>query len=145
VERLAALGVALAVAAAGSGAARATTHVRSPAAVVRAWSKALNANDNEAAGRLFAKNARVIQGPLDARIPMHALAVEFNDTLPCAGRILRMSVKGDRVVATFVLGHRPKHTCDGPGQQAAALFVVQKGKIVLWEQVAVPAPSGPTA
>jgi limonene-1,2-epoxide hydrolase len=145
VERLAALGVALAVAAAGSGAARATTHVRSPAAVVRAWSKALNANDNEAAGRLFAKNARVIQGPLDARIPTHALAVEFNDTLPCAGRILRMSVKGDRVVATFVLGHRPKHTCDGPGQQAAALFVVQKGKIVLWEQVAVPAPSGPTA
>ena len=145
-ERLAALGVALAVAAAGSGTARATTDTPSPAAVVRAWSNALNANDNEAAGRLFAKNARVIQGPLDARIPTHALAVVFNNTLPCAGRIERMAVKGNQVVATFVLGHRPKHTCDGPGQEAAALFVVQKGKIVLWEQLALPpAPSGPTA
>ena len=145
-ERLAALGAALAVAAAGSGAATATTDTPSPAAVVRAWSNALNANDNETAGGLFAKNARVIQGTLDARIPTHKLAVLFNSTLPCAGRIVAMTVKGERVVATFVLGHRPKHTCDGPGQKAAALFVVRKGKIVLWAQIAPPAaPSGPTA
>ena len=51
---------------------------------------------------------------------------------------------GNRVVATFVLGKRPKHRCDGPGQKAAALFVVRRGKIVLWEQVAVPAEP-PTA
>jgi limonene-1,2-epoxide hydrolase len=147
VERLAALGAALAVAAAGSGAAQATTVTPSPGAVVRAWSKALNANDNAAAGRLFAKNARVIQGQLDARIPTQALAAAFNSSLPCAGRIVRMTVKGNEVLATFVLGHRPKHTCDGPGQKAAALFVVQKGKITLWEQVAVPPPpsSGPSA
>jgi len=145
VERLAALGAALAVAAAGSGAAHAMTGTLSPAGVVRAWSKALNANDNETAGGLFAKNARVVQGPLDARLPTHKLAVLFNSTLPCAGRIVAMTVKGDRVLATFVLGHRPKHTCDGPGQKAAALFVVDRGKIVLWEQVAVPAASGPTA
>jgi limonene-1,2-epoxide hydrolase len=146
VQRLAALGAALAVAAACSGAALATTDTPSPAAVVRAWSKALNANDNEAAGRLFAKNARVVQGPLDARLPTQALAAVFNNTLPCAGRIITLEVKGNTVLATFVLGHRPKHTCDGPGQKAAALFVVKKGKITLWEQVAVPpAPSGPTA
>ena len=145
-QRLAALGAALAVAAACSGAALATTDTPSPAAVVRAWSKALNANDNEAAGRLFAKNARVVQGPLDARLPTQALAAVFNNTLPCAGRIITLEVKGNTVLATFVLGHRPKHTCDGPGQKAAALFVVKKGKITLWEQVAVPpAPSGPTA
>ena len=145
-QRLAALGAALAVAAACSGAALATTDTPSPAAVVRAWSKALNANDNEAAGRLFAKNARVVQGPLDARLPTQALAAVFNNTLPCAGRIVTLEVKGNTVLATFVLGHRPKHTCDGPGQKAAALFVVKKGKITLWEQVAVPpAPSGPTA
>jgi limonene-1,2-epoxide hydrolase len=146
VQRLAALGAALAVAAACSGAALATTDTPSPAAVVRAWSKALNANNNETAGRLFAKNARVVQGPLDARLPTQALAAVFNNTLPCAGRIVTLEVKGNTVLATFVLGHRPKHTCDGPGQKAAALFVVKKGKITLWEQVAVPpAPSGPTA
>ncbi len=145
-QRLAALGAALAVAAACSGTALATTDTPSPAAVVRAWSNALNANDNEAAGRLFAKNARIVQGTLDARIPTHALAVMFNNTLPCAGRVVAMDVKGDSVVATFVLGHRPKHKCDAPGQKAAALFVVKKGKITLWAQVAVPpAPSGPTA
>jgi limonene-1,2-epoxide hydrolase len=146
VQRLAALGAALAVAAACSGAALATTDTPSPAAVVRAWSNALNANDNEAAGRLFAKNARVVQGTLDARLPTQAVAAVFNSTLPCAGRIVAMQVAGSAVVATFVLGHRPKHTCDGPGQKAAALFVVKNGKITLWEQVAVPkAPSGPTA
>jgi hypothetical protein len=38
----------------------------------------------------------------------------------------------------FVLGHRPKHTCDGPGQKAAAVFVVENGLITLWEQIPVP-------
>ena len=147
-QRLAALAAALAVAAACTGAALATTDTPSPAAVVRAWSKALNANDNEAAGRLFARNARIVQGTLDARIPTQALAAMFNNTLPCAGRVVAMQVNGDTVVATFVLGHRPKHKCDAPGQKAAALFVVKKGKITLWAQVAVPPAtkkSGPTA
>jgi hypothetical protein len=48
-------------------------------------------------------------------------------------------------LATFVLGHRPQHRCDAPGGKAAALFVVRNGKIVLWQQVPVPADSGPTA
>ena len=147
-QRLAALGAALAVAAACSGAALATTETPSPAAVVRAWSKALNANDNVAAGRLFAKNARIVQGTLDGRIPSQKVAAEFNNSLPCAGRIIALEVKGNTVLATFVLGHRPKHTCDGPGQKAAAVFVVKNGKITLWEQVAVPPAKktgGPTA
>jgi limonene-1,2-epoxide hydrolase len=141
VRRVLALGAALVVAAAGSGAASAAA---TPAQVVRAWSTALNANHNDAAARLFARNARVLQGPLDVILRTHALAVAFNVSLPCAGRIVRLSVHGNRAVATFVLGKRPKHTCDGPGQKAAALFVVRNGKIVLWEQVPVPAP-GPTA
>jgi limonene-1,2-epoxide hydrolase len=140
VPRLAALGAALAVAAAGTGASLAASTTASPAAVVRAWSKALNANDNAAAGRLFAIDALVVQGTLDARIPTTALAAEFNDSLPCSGRIVRLTVKGEQVTATFVLGHRPKHTCTTPGQKAAALFVVVGGKIVAWEQIPVPAP-----
>jgi hypothetical protein len=51
---------------------------------------------------------------------------------------VRLQTSGSRVVATFVLAHRPGHRCDGPGQKAAALFVVRDGRILLWEQVPVP-------
>jgi limonene-1,2-epoxide hydrolase len=112
----------------------------SPPAIVRQWSAALNANDNVAAARLFAPNARVIQGPLDVRLSTPALALAFNESLPCAGKVLRITAQGNRATAVFLLGHRPKHVCDGPGQKAAAVFVVRNGKIVLWEQV--PVPSG---
>lgn len=112
----------------------------SPAQVVRAWSKALNADDNVAAGALFAPNARVVQGPLDVRLGTRTLAVEFNASLPCAGKIVELRTTGDRVTATFVLGERPKHRCDAPGGKAAAQFEIRNGKIVLWKQI--PVPSG---
>jgi len=118
----------------------------SPPAIVRAWSAALNRNDNATAAELFAPNARVIQGPLDARLTSPQLALQFNASLPCAGRIVRIAVKGDHATATFVLGRRPKHTCSAThGEKAAALFVVRGGKIVLWEEVPVPQTGGPPA
>jgi limonene-1,2-epoxide hydrolase len=108
-------------------------------AIVRAWSAALNRNDNAAAAKLFAPNARVVQGPLDVRLTTPRLSLAFNASLPCAGRIVRITVKGNRATATFVLGHRPRHTCSAkPGEKAAAVFVVRGGKIVLWEEVPVP-------
>jgi limonene-1,2-epoxide hydrolase len=116
-----------------------------PAEVVRAWSRALNSNDNEHAARLFAPNARVVQPGVDVRLDSHALAVAFNASLPCAGRVVEVRVKGNRATATFVLAERPKHRCDAPGVKAAALFVVRRGKIVLWAQVPVPPPEKPTA
>jgi limonene-1,2-epoxide hydrolase len=128
----------LVMAAAGTAQAAAT-----PAAVVRAWSRALNTNDNERAALLFARNARVVQPGVDVRLNTHALAVAFNAALPCAGRIVEIRVSGNRATATFVLGERPKHRCDAPGVKAAALFVVRRGKIVLWQQV--PVPEKPTA
>lgn len=139
-RRLGLVGVVLALAAAGAAQAAAT-----PAQVVRAWSKALNANRNVAAANLFAHNARVIQPGVDVRLNSHALAVAFNASLPCAGRIVAVTVKSNRATATFVLGERPKHRCDAPGAKAAAVFTVRNGKIIRWQQVAVPAPSGPTA
>ena len=120
-------------------------HGASPADLVRAWSRALNANDNKAAGALFAPGARVVQPGVDVRLTSRGLRVAFNASLPCAGRIVAIHVHGNRAVATFVLGTRPKHRCDGPGQRAAALFVVRAGKIVLWQQVPVPADDQPTA
>jgi limonene-1,2-epoxide hydrolase len=109
-----------------------------PRDVVRAWSAALNANDNERAARLFALNARVVQPGIDVPLTSHKLAVAFNDSLPCAGKIVAITVNGNRATATFVLAERPKHKCDAPGVKAAALFVVRAGKIVRWQQVAVP-------
>ena len=115
----------------------------SPPAIVRAWSAALNRNDNAAAAALFAPNARILQGPLDARLTSPQLALAFNASLPCAGRIVRITVKGTRATATFVLGRRPKHKCNAaPGEKAAAVFDVRNGKIVLWEEVPVPAKNG---
>jgi SnoaL-like protein len=115
----------------------------SPPAIVRAWSAALNRNDNASAALLFAPNARIIQGPLDVRLTSPQLALAFNSSLPCAGRITRITVKGDRATATFVLGKRPKHTCNATkGEKAAALFVVRDGKIVLWQEVPVPTGGG---
>jgi limonene-1,2-epoxide hydrolase len=140
VRRLALVGVALALAAAGTAQAAAT-----PAQVVRAWSKALNANNNVAAAKLFALNARVVQPGLDARLSTRAVATAFNDALPCAGRIVALTVNGDRATATFVLGRRPKHRCDAPGAKAAAIFTVRNGKIARWQQVPVPASTGVTA
>ena len=115
----------------------------SPPAIVRAWSAALNRNDNAAAAALFAPNARILQGPLNVRLTSPQLALAFNASLPCAGRIVRITVKGTRATATFVLGRRPNHKCNAaPGEKAAALFDVRNGKIVLWEEVPVPAKKG---
>jgi SnoaL-like domain len=122
------------VAAVGAGDAAAVTP---PASVVRAWSNALNANQNVRAANLFAPGARVVQPGVDVALSSRALAIAFNESLPCAGKILAVKVRGNRATATFRLGQRPKHRCDAPGAKAAAVFVVRNGKIVRWQQVPV--------
>ena len=102
--------------------------------VTRAWSAALNRDDNEAAARLFADGALVVQNG-SVSLDTHAAAVRWNAGLPCGGRITRLEVRGkDEVVAQFELTERPRHTCDAPGGVAAAVFQVKNGKIVLWHQ-----------
>jgi limonene-1,2-epoxide hydrolase len=110
----------------------------SPEKVVRAWSDALNADDNERAADLFATDAQVVQGDLIRRLHTHAEAVAFNRGLPCSGRVVDVDVRGDEVEATFVLGDRRFSKCDGPGERAAAIFRIENGKIVLWHQVGAP-------
>jgi hypothetical protein len=116
----------------------------SPPAIVRQWSRALNANDNEAAAALFARGARVMQPGVDVRVTPQ-LALAFNASLPCGGKIIALQRNGNRVVATFKLTERPRHRCDAPGVKAAALFVIKNGRIVRWQQVAVPPPKQPPA
>jgi limonene-1,2-epoxide hydrolase len=116
----------------------------SPESVVRAWSQELNQGDNQAAAKLFAPGAEVIQAGMTFRLNTRAQAVAWNQALPCSGEIISIKTKGDLTTATFVLGDRPKSKCDGPGQRATAIFRVRKGKIVLWHQTsAAPAPVGP--
>ncbi len=106
--------------------------------VVRAWSQALNSDDNERAADLFAPGAEVVQPGQVLRLRTHADAVRWNSELPCAGRIVSIETTGQTATATFELGDRRSSRCDGPGQRATAIFRVVKGKIVLWHQTASP-------
>ena len=108
--------------------------------VVRAWSSAVNAGDNETAADQFATNAEIVQGGIEQRFRNRADAVDWNAGLPCSGRIVRLETRGAEVTATFVLGDRPTSRCDGPGAKARAVIRVRHGKIVLWHQVPVPQP-----
>jgi limonene-1,2-epoxide hydrolase len=114
----------------------------SPESVVHAWSAALDRNDNEAAARLFADDAQVIQSGA-FRLESHADAVRWNESLPCGGRITSLEPQGDSgdVLAVFVLTERPGHACDSPGARAAALFSVRNGRITLWHQTNPPPAS----
>jgi limonene-1,2-epoxide hydrolase len=113
----------------------------SPSHVVRAWSGALNAGDNDAAADLFAPGAEVVQEGVVTRLRTHADAVAWNAGLPCSGTIVSLSTNGPVVRATFLLGDRRTSRCDGPGRRATAIFRVREGKIVLWHQV----PAEPVA
>ena len=116
----------------------------SAAEVARAWSAAIDRNDNEAAARLFEDGALIVQGGSET-FGTHADAVRWNASLPCGGRITRLEVHGDdEVVAQFTLTERPEHRCDAPGGAAAALFQVKDGKIVLWHQAEAEQAPAPT-
>ena len=123
-------------------------HTDRPAAtkrIVRAWSARLNAYDNAGLARLFARPAVFAQGGTVLRLETYADIALWHSLLPCAGRIVSITVKGETATAVFVLANGTHRRCDAPGQKAAAAFRVHKGKIVSRVQVPVPAPPGPTA
>lgn len=114
--------------------------------VVRAWSAALNQDDNNTAASLFAKDAEVVQGGQVLTLHDRHEALAWNSALPCSGRIVSIHTRGQTATATFVLGDRQHSKCDGPGEKATAIFRVVRGKIVLWHQTttANTGPTGPT-
>ena len=118
-------------------------------AVVRAWSARLNAGDNAGLARLFTVPALIVQGPYAYRLPTRALVAEWYSGLPCSGRVVSISVHGRYATVVFRLGNRGASRCDAPGTLAAARFGIVNGKIVSWQQIAVPAkkqaPPGPVA
>ncbi len=69
----------------------------SPESVARAWSAALNSNDNDAAAKLFAPGAQIVQaGVLTLRTRRDA--VRWNASLPCGGRIASVQPQADNEV-----------------------------------------------
>jgi limonene-1,2-epoxide hydrolase len=112
--------------------------------VVRAWSQALNQDDNDTAANLFAPNAKVVQGDTVLRLKTHEDAVAWNSALPCSGLITSIHSRGQIVTATFRLGDRAKSQCDGPGKRVTAIFKFVDGKIVLWHQTAPEDQAGPS-
>ncbi len=113
---------------------------------MRAWSDAINRGDDASAAALFASGAEIVQGGAATRLETQEQARAWNAGLPCAGKIVGLSTTGEVVTATFLLGHRNGHTCDGPGARAVAAFRVHAGKILLWHELgAEPAPDQPVA
>jgi hypothetical protein len=122
----------------------------SPAAtkrIVRTWSERLNAYDNAGVARLFARPAVFVQGGAALRLETYSDIALWHSLLPCAGRIVSISVKGENATAVFVLANGKHRRCDAPGQKAAAVFRIRRGKILAWVQVPVPPPAttGPSA
>jgi len=112
-------------------------------AVVRQWSKRLNAGDNAGVARLFALPSIIAQGPYAYSFKTRKQLAEWHSGLPCSGRILSIEIHGRNAIAVFRLGNRGKTRCDAPGTLAAALFQIVNGKIVLWQQVEVPQQTDP--
>ena len=106
-----------------------------PESVVRAWSQSLNEGDDQAAAKLFAPGAEVIQSGSSFRLADEREAELFNRSLPCSGTITDLVADDDGVTATFLLGDREGRRCDGPGQSVKAFFRVRDGRIVLWHQL----------
>ena len=128
--------------------AAAAVRADSPAAtkrVVRSWSTRLNAYDNAGAARLFARPAVFEQGGTALRLRDYLDIALWHSLLPCAGRIVSITVRGDRATAVFVLANGRGRRCGAAGQKAAAVFRIRNGKILSWTQIPVPAPKGPTA
>lgn len=108
----------------------------SPEHVVRDWSKALNSGDNEAAGALFAANAKFVAGDYIKVLHTREEAVAFNTKLRWCGPIVKLAVKGGDVTAMFALVTRGSASCIGKrGGRASVFFQVENGKIVLFDQV----------
>ena len=95
----------------------------------------MNSGDNEAAARLFAPGARVIQAGRVYTLADQGDAIAFNAGLPCSAEIVEIETQGQTVTATFSLADRTTSRCDAPGVEVTAVFEISDGKIVVWQQL----------
>jgi hypothetical protein len=108
----------------------------SPEDVVRKWSDALNHGLNDDAAALFAPGAEAVSAEGEVIVLRSQRDAErFNAALPCQGEIIAMSRQGTQVTATFRLDQRGTFACSAPLSVDTAVFTVEDGKIVRWEQL----------
>jgi hypothetical protein len=108
----------------------------SPEDVVRQWSDALNHGQNADAAALFAPGARAVSAEGEVLVlETQDDAEGFNASLPCQGEIIAMSREENQVTATFRLDQRGTFACPAPLTVDTAVFTVEDGKIVHWEQL----------
>ena len=110
-----------------------------PAAVrvIRGWTDAQRASDVDRATSYFALPAVVQNGSPPEQLPSRAAVRDFNASLPCGAVLLRTSAATQPgfTVATFRLVDRPGQRCDGTGNQARTAFGVRAGKIQAWVRI----------
>jgi hypothetical protein len=114
------------------------TRVQQLKTIVHEWSARLNAGNNAAVARLFRVPVLMIQGPYVFRLVTRSQVARWHSTLPCAGHVVSVTVRGRIATAVFRLSNRTTSRCDAPGTLAAARFTIVRGKIVAWEQIPVP-------
>jgi hypothetical protein len=108
------------------------------AAVVNAWTRLLDAKDNARLARLYRLPTIVIQGQYGYRLKTYKQIALFFSLLPCSGKVVSITFKGNVATAVFRLANRGATRCDAPGGLAAARFEIVDGKIADWEQIPVP-------
>jgi limonene-1,2-epoxide hydrolase len=143
--RLVVIGLLGALVAAPSSPAVATDSVDATKRVVREWSARVNAYDNDGVARLFARPAAVAQGGAVYALRTYDEIALWHKGLPCAARIVSITVKGQDATAVFVLRNGPHRRCDAPGGKVAGVFHINGGKIVAWAQIPLPKRDGPVA
>ncbi len=101
-----------------------------PGAVIRGWSRAVNAGDYDRAGAFFARNA-VVEQVEEVRLGGPADGARFSASLPCRADVIRVLPEQRTSLATFRLrdGRSP---CSGP---AEVRFAVREGKLTEWRQL----------
>jgi limonene-1,2-epoxide hydrolase len=122
--------------------------------VIRAWLNALNHDDIERAASYFALPSKFQNGTPVLTVDSQQERIAVNLALPCGAKATEMRGAGDFTIVTFRLIDRPGGECgQGVGGRARGAIRVAMGKIVEWyrlpdvpggEQIAPPAPSGPT-
>ncbi len=122
--------------------------------VIRAWLDALNHDDIERAASYFALPSKFQNGTPVLTVDSQAERIAVNVALPCGAKATEMRGAATFTIVTFRLIHRPGGECgQGVGGRARGAIRVARGKIAEWyrlpdvpggEQMAPPAPSGPT-
>jgi SnoaL-like domain len=120
----------LALAAAGCGGDRSP---KTPAEVVRAWSKAFNRGDEKAAAALFGPKVVFVAGDYQTVLHTREQALAFHREMVWCGPIVRMAAQGNEVEAQFSLASRPTAHCERGGRERGSVyFRVRDGKIVFF-------------